>query len=454
MTIAASGTTGLNITLDSGYSGYSLYVGNPSQWGNLQPGGYVQYTVNAPSAGTYGLQAYYSNNANAGANLLVNGGLQSALNLPSTGNWSTFAMSSAATITLPAGNSVIEVAAQSTFNPYNLAGLAITPMAVAPTAPSAPSAPTSPTAPSAPATGATGATTSGSYPLAGDKFYVSLYSQSSSQVNDSCAAYNPGAQISKLANVAQGVWFNGDPTVLSEVQGAMGLAAAQQGVPILVAYNIPNRDCGGDSSGGASSDAAYQQWITQFAQGIGQAKAAVILEPDAVSQMNASGCLTGAQVTDRESLLSFAVQTIGSLAPNASVYIDAGHGDDDIPAATIASQLTASGLPNAAGFALNVANYVSTADNTSYGQQISALTNNKHFIIDTSRNGTATANGVWCNPPNQGAGTPSVGFSSGVIDGYLWVQNPGTSDGACGGMSGAGQWDLQQACSLAANATF
>jgi endoglucanase len=458
MMIAPIGTTGLNITLDSGYSGYSLYVGTPSQWGNLQPGGYVQYTVNAPAAGTYGLQAYYAAATAAAANLLVNGGQQSALNLTSTGNWSTFAMSSAATITLPAGQSVIEIAAQPSFTPYNLAGLDITAMAApatsTPTAPTAPTAPpTAPTAPAAPTAPTTG-TTSGTYPLAGDKFYVSAYSQSSSQVNDSCAAFNPGAQISKIANVAQGVWFNGDATVQSEVQGAMGLAATQTAVPILVAYNIPNRDCGGDSSGGATSDSAYQQWITEFAQGIGQAKAAVILEPDAVSQMNDSGCLTGAQVSDRESLLSFAVSTIASLAPNASVYIDAGHGDDNIPAATIASQLSASGVGNAAGFALNVANYVSTADNTSYGQQISSLINNKHFIIDTSRNGTATANGVWCNPPNQGAGTPTEGFSSGVIDGYLWVQNPGTSDGACGGMSGAGQFDLQQACSLAANANF
>ncbi len=123
--------------------------------------------------------------------------------------------------------------------------------------------------------------------------------------------------------------------------------------------------------------------------------------------MNVPGCLTGDQLTERQGLLSFAVQTFASVAPNASVYIDAGQGDDQIPPATIASQLTASGISNAAGFSLNVANYVSTADNTTYGQQVSALTNNKHFIIDTSRNGTATANGVWCNPPNQGAGTPT-----------------------------------------------
>jgi endoglucanase len=234
----------------------------------------------------------------------------------------------------------------------------------------------------------------------------------------------------------------------------MALAAGQKAVPILVAYNIPIRDCGGYSNGGATSAAAYQQWITQFAQGIRQAKAAVILEPDAVSQMNLSGCLTNAQIGEREALLSFAVQTIQTVAPNAAVYIDAGHGDDNISAATMASQLAASGVANAAGFALNVANYVSTADNTSYGQQISSLLNGKHFVIDTSRNGKATANGVWCNPPNQGAGAPSIGFGSGAIDGYLWVQNPGTSDGACNGMSYAGQWDLQQACQLAANASF
>jgi endoglucanase len=440
MTIGAAGTTGLNVALDSGSSGYTLFVGNPSQWGYLQPGGYVQYTVNAPAAGTYALAAYYTAGVSAGANVLVNGAQQNALNLPATTSWSSFAMSNATTINLPAGNSVIEIAAQPAFQAFNLAGLTVAPMATSGAAP----------APTPVAT----TTATGGNPLTGDKFYVSLYSQSSSQVNDSCAAYNPGANIAKIANVAQGVWFNGDPTVLSEVQGAMALAAGQSAVPILVAYNIPVRDCGGYSNGGATSAGAYQQWITQFAQGIGQAKAAVILEPDAVSQMNASGCLTSAQITERQGLLTFAVQTIASIAPNASVYIDAGHGDDQIPAATISSQLMASGLGSAAGFALNVANYVSTADNTSYGQQISSLTNGKHFIIDTSRNGTATANGAWCNPPNQGAGTPTVGLSSGVIDGYLWVQNPGTSDGACNGMSGAGQWDLQQACSLAANANF
>jgi glucuronoarabinoxylan endo-1,4-beta-xylanase len=126
MTVASAGTTGLNVSLDSGFSGYQLYANSPATWGNLQPGGYVKYTISVPVAGTYGLQAYYATASNAGANVLVNGTQQSALTLNSTGNWGTYTMSPAAAMTLPAGNSVIEIAAQATFTAFNLEGLAIT----------------------------------------------------------------------------------------------------------------------------------------------------------------------------------------------------------------------------------------------------------------------------------------------------------------------------------------
>ncbi len=134
MTIAAAGTTGLNITLDSGVSGYTLY--RPDTWGNLQPGGYVQYTLKAPVAGTYGLQVYYATASAAGANVLVNGTQQSSLTMPSTGSWGTYTMSPAATVTLPAGNSVIRIAAQSTFTAFNLEGMSMTAIATGGGAPS------------------------------------------------------------------------------------------------------------------------------------------------------------------------------------------------------------------------------------------------------------------------------------------------------------------------------
>jgi glucuronoarabinoxylan endo-1,4-beta-xylanase len=126
MTVASAGTTGLNVSLDSGFSGYQLYSNSPATWGNLQPGGYVKYTVSVPVAGSYGLQAYYATASNAGANVLVNGTQQSALTLNSTGSWGTYTMSPAAAMTLPAGKSVIEIAAQATFTAFNLEGLAIT----------------------------------------------------------------------------------------------------------------------------------------------------------------------------------------------------------------------------------------------------------------------------------------------------------------------------------------
>ena len=65
----------------------------------------------------------------------------------------------------------------------------------------------------------------------------------------------------------------------------------------------------------------------------------------------------------------------------------------------------------------------------------------KHFVIDTSRNGqgpwTAPAGAypdpeVWCNPPDRGAGAvPSTTTGNALIDAYLWIKVPGECDGKC-----------------------
>ena len=49
---------------------------------------------------------------------------------------------------------------------------------------------------------------------------------------------------------------------------------------MLVAYNIPFRDCAQYSAGGATSVAEYEAWIDAVAAGIGDREAVVILEPD------------------------------------------------------------------------------------------------------------------------------------------------------------------------------
>jgi endoglucanase len=182
----------------------------------------------------------------------------------------------------------------------------------------------------------------------------------------------------------------------------------------------------------------------------------LILEPDALSQLYNASCLTTAEQTERLGLLNFAVTTLHQTAPNTAVYMDAGDGGANaIAASDMANRLTQAGVANAAGFSLNVSNYISTAENTTYGNQISALINNKHFVIDTSRNGLGSdGDANWCNPPGRGLGAPSQGFNTGILDGYLWVQNPGTSDGTCNGGPAAGDWWLQDGCTLANNAIF
>ena len=90
--------------------------------------------------------------------------------------------------------------------------------------------------------------------------------------------------------------------------------------PVLVAYNIPNRDCGLHSGGGSSDAAAYQRWIDALARGLGAGPAAVILEPDAL----AANCLDAVSQRERLALLNGAVERL-TAQPGIAVYIDAGN---------------------------------------------------------------------------------------------------------------------------------
>ena len=73
----------------------------------------------------------------------------------------------------------------------------------------------------------------------------------------------------KIASQPQAHWlaaFN-PTTVTSEVSGVVDAANAADQIPVFSVYEIPNRDCGGASAGGAPDYGQYQQWITDFTQG-------------------------------------------------------------------------------------------------------------------------------------------------------------------------------------------
>ena len=63
--------------------------------------------------------------------------------------------------------------------------------------------------------------------------------------------------IQSMINTPQAVWFTqGTPlSVKNEVHATVARATAKRSVPVLVAYNIPFRDCAQFSAGGAPTPA-------------------------------------------------------------------------------------------------------------------------------------------------------------------------------------------------------
>jgi endoglucanase len=247
-----------------------------------------------------------------------------------------------------------------------------------------------------------------------------------------------------------GNWSYGHGGTAGDVNWWVSAATAAGALPVLVAYDIPWRDCSQYSSGGAASPQAYEQFIEAMAQGIGARRAVVILEPDALPELE---CLSAEKQASYYALLSSAVAHL-SRSSSVSVYLDAGNAHWQ-SAATMATRLRKADVAGARGFSLNVSNFDTTASEATYGQAIAtSLETGAHFLIDTSRNGQGPApGGAWCNPPGRGLGAdPTASTGNPLIDAFLWVKTPGASDGTCNGGPAAGQWWPEYALGLAERA--
>ncbi|WP_431681589.1 glycoside hydrolase family 6 protein [Kitasatospora sp. KL5] len=255
----------------------------------------------------------------------------------------------------------------------------------------------------------------------------------------------------RIASQSQGIWFaNYKPdTVTSDVRAITSAAASAGQVPVLVVYEIPNRDCGGASAGGAPDLAAYDAWVTKFAAGLGSGRSVVVLEPDSIALTT---CLSAQQQADRFASLSRAGAAIHAAAPNAKVYLDGGHSTWN-SASEQANRLRSAGIANADGFFTNVSNFNTTSGEVGYAKSVlSALGNpaNLHAVIDTSRNGNGPAGGVWCDPSGRKIGNyPTAATGDAAIDAFLWVKPPGEADGCA---AAAGTFVPDIAYQLAQNA--
>jgi endoglucanase len=270
-------------------------------------------------------------------------------------------------------------------------------------------------------------------------------------------AANPGDSRTpvirdRVASVPQGRWFTttNTSTVRAQVSSYVGAAAAAGKIPIMVVYNIPNRDCSGASTGGAPNHTAYRQWIDEVAAGLQGRPAAIILEPDVLPIM--TSCQSAAQQTETKASMAYAGKKLKAGSAQAKVYFDAGH-SGWLSAAEAASRLNAADIANSAdGISLNVSNYRYTSTEVAYAKQVIAATGhgNLKAVIDTSRNGNGPLGSEWCDPAGRMIGTPSTNATGdSAIAAYLWIKLPGEADGC---IAGAGQFVPQRAYDLAVNA--
>lgn len=196
--------------------------------------------------------------------------------------------------------------------------------------------------------------------------------------------HETAADMRTMVRTPQAVWLTqGTPEeVAREARQVTTRAAAKGEVPMLVAYNIPFRDCAQYSAGGATDPASYAAWVEGVARGIGDRPAVVLLEPDGLGIIPWYTTINGTQewcqpaeadpataAAERFAMLNDAVDTLGQGA-NTAVYLDGTH-SAWLGVGDIAHRLHQAGVARAEGFFLNVSNYQRTERQVRYGEWIS-----------------------------------------------------------------------------------
>ena len=164
----------------------------------------------------------------------------------------------------------------------------------------------------------------------------------------------------------------------------------------------------------AAEQADYKAWINEFAAGVGDAHAAIVLQPDGPFALCAPH---GSKLYSK--LIKYAAKRFGAL-PNASTYIDAGASDwlKNDPQRALKILLPA-GIKSVRGFSLNNTHYAAVEDKVAFGAAVvKALARRgvkgMHFVVNTAD----VANPAWGLPP------ASPGGALKYADGYVWVGRP------------------------------
>ncbi len=279
--------------------------------------------------------------------------------------------------------------------------------------------------------------------------------------------------LEQVARYPTALWLD-RIEALASLPGWLSAAEEQQAkeqrpvVPVIVVYDLPNRDCSAKASGGEflaeqQGEARYRrEFIDPIAAEFAahpELRIAVVLEPDSLANMatnmDVPKCAASADLYKRS--VAYAIAKLS--LPNVYLYIDAAHAgwlgwDSNRRAiAEIFDEVLtmAGGAERIRGFATNVSNY--NALDGEWGWQLESSNpcpneycyvqkldetlreagiTDKGYLIDTSRNGVADARtkwGHWCNVQKAGLGERPQASPRPLVDAYYWIKPPGDSDG-------------------------
>lgn len=185
----------------------------------------------------------------------------------------------------------------------------------------------------------------------------------------------------------------------------------------------------------SAEQADYKRWIAEFAAGLGDARTALILQPD----MPFTLCLPHGSDIDSK-LIAWAARKFDALR-HTTVYID-GSAIDYLSAAKAADMLKRAGVSRVRGFALDLTHFSSEADQARYGRAILSQlrrrgVRGKHFLINSAQNGAPFTvvghraefrSGAACTRRGQKfcvtLGRPPRITRSGDVDGFVWSGRP------------------------------
>ena len=234
-------------------------------------------------------------------------------------------------------------------------------------------------------------------------------------------------------------------------------------IQLAVFREWPRGEGGRNKPLSRSEQSEYRAWVDRVATAIGDARVAIVLEPDLGLNAvpNNAHEMRTADPAVRLGLVRYAAERLSDL-PRTTVYLDASD-SDWLSYAKIVPVLEAAGIEHVRGFALGATHYSSVADNIDYGaglvEELAARGYpGKRFVIDTADNGRpftwlqhraehpgadydnaatcrslrdTTCNTLGVPPTSQVTGHEGLGLTgrqerlaTRLVDGYLWFGRP------------------------------